>query len=93
MGYILPITRHEYTQYANRMLKTGASPFVLPQVAKVSLEKRLNDQTNHEQFEFEASEEHNITAQSTTKQQVKPTLNYQLISKITGKGRNIDEAI
>ncbi|MBM7659703.1 hypothetical protein JOC85_000470 [Bacillus mesophilus] len=91
MGYILPITQHEYTQYANRKLKTGVSPFVLPPVPKVSLEKRLKDD-NREQLELETSEELSVVSPaSKVKKSYKP--NYQLISLITGKGININEVI
>ncbi|WP_246938554.1 hypothetical protein [Bacillus pinisoli] len=97
MGYILPITQHEYTQYANRMVKTGVSPYVLTPIAKVSMEKKLKDRHNREQsdYKFEASEEltsvnsYRNQAQKPTKTKVSP----RLISKITGKGNHINEAI
>jgi hypothetical protein len=90
MGYILPITQHEYTQYANRRLKTGVSPFVLLPVPKVSMEKRLKD--NREQLELEASEELSIASPTSKLKKIK-TPNYHLISLITGKGININEVI
>jgi hypothetical protein len=94
MGYILPITQHQYIQYANRMLKTKKSPFVLPPIIKVSMEKKLNYNENHEPIEFESIEENSARlSYRARKTLTTASLNYQLISEITGKGRHINETI
>jgi hypothetical protein len=96
MGYILPITQHQYIQYANRMLKTKKSPFVLPPVIKVSLEKKLKDNENREPLEFESIEENSAGVSYKARKTLTTataSLNYQLLSEITGKGRHINETI
>jgi hypothetical protein len=95
MGYKLPIVQHEYTQYANRMLKAGKSPFFLPPVAKISMEKPLKDHKNRKRLDFEGADEPSNVVSRTSMQQspVNRTVNHQLISKITGKGRHVNEAI
>ncbi len=96
MGYILPITHYQYTQYANRTLRTVKSPFVLQPVNKSSLENKLHHKANHELLDFSDREEthHNESFRNKNTQiKAHVKIDYQLVSEITGKGVKFNEYI
>lgn len=94
MGYILPITHYQYTQYANRTIRTNDSPFVLLPVVKSSLEKKLHDNENRELLDFsnELKEKQTIDALTKKSTHTDDSINY-LLAEITGKGRHFNEFI
>ncbi|MFZ3589283.1 hypothetical protein ACOI1C_08310 [Bacillus sp. DJP31] len=93
MGYILPITQFQYIQYANRMLKSTKSPFVINSVVKATMEKKLNDEhrESHEFIEVASNLTRSARKKNTLIQA--SAMNYHLLSEITGKGRHINEYI
>jgi hypothetical protein len=92
MGYLLPLINYQSTQYANRTANRASSPFMLPPVFKVNIDKKLKDQ-NNEAPEYDKIKEKTNIYSTAEKAFKKPKVNYELISTITGKGMHFNESI
>jgi hypothetical protein len=92
MGYLLPINNYQSAQYTNRTANRSFTPFMLPPVFKVNIEKKLKEQ-NRESQEYAKIEKNSDLLSTKENASNKPKVNYELISTITGKGIHFNESI
>ncbi len=98
MGYILPITHHQYHDYHKRTTQTARSPFELNHVFKATLDSKL--QQRNKRREEEHKDDQPLTSSVYTPEhfhlspQTRRTNGEEKVfSKMTGKGGNFSETI
>lgn len=80
MGYILPVTQHQYINYANRILKDKKHPYHTISLSKVRLTS--HDLANNMQS-FQQLKQKNITLNDKDGFE-------KIYTQLTGKGKSLD---
>lgn len=87
MGYILPISFDQYTQYVNRTMKEEQKPFSLTPVYKPTIHTKLRNNRQHLEMYKP------ISPPESRRRVAKDGRFEEILSELTGKGKHVNEYV
>ncbi|WP_174731023.1 hypothetical protein [Mesobacillus harenae] len=92
MGYIIPFTHYQYSQYAEREAGNDSGLLPVSPVSKIQKERPVqkgNDQTG----QVDEKKRHSHTSVMLSKRSVDNNIIEKVYAEITGKGKHFSEII